>query len=102
METRTHRDAAAVVFPRTLLITNFLFPRDAEALVMCVALARNHLTVVGFSAPQRARVLEPQSAAMLLAHAAPAAPAVSVVPTGQGPMWGLPQDAQQAVTGLND
>jgi transglutaminase-like putative cysteine protease len=40
---------------------------------------------------------------MLLAHAAPAALLLFLLfPRVQGPMWGLPQDAQQAVTGLDD
>jgi protein-glutamine gamma-glutamyltransferase len=105
METRTHRDAAAVVFLcYFLLITNFLHAQGiAEAVVMCVALAVITVTVVGFSAPQRPLRANARSAAMLLAHAAPAALLLFLLfPRVQGPMWGLPQDAQGAVTGLND
>src|SRR6185503_16739937 len=105
METRTHRDAAAVVFLcYFLLITNFLYSQGiAEALVMCLALAVITVTVVGFSAPQRSLRANAQSAATLLAHGVPAALLLFLLfPRVQGPMWGLPQDAQQAVTGLND
>ena len=105
MEARTHRDAAAVVFLcYFLLITNFLYSQGIwEALVLCVALGVITTTVIGFSAPQRSLRSNAQSAATLLAHAAPAALLLFLLfPRVQGPMWGLPQDAQQAVTGLND
>ena len=105
METRTHRDAAAVVFLCCfLLITNFLYSQGIfEAVMMCVALAVITVTVVGFSAPQRSLRSNARSAALLLAHGAPAALLLFLLfPRVQGPMWGLPQDAQQAVTGLND
>ena len=105
METRTHRDAAAVVFLcYFLLLTNFLYTQGiGEALVMCLALAVITVTVVGFSAPQRSLQANARSAAMLLGHAAPAALLLFLLfPRVQGPMWGLPQDAQSAVTGLND
>jgi transglutaminase-like putative cysteine protease len=105
METRTHRDAAAVVFLcYFLLITNFLYTQGiAEALVMCLALAVITVTVVGFSAPQRSLRANARSAAILLGHAAPAALLLFLLfPRVPGPMWGLPQDAQSAVTGLND
>ena len=105
METRTHRDAAAVVFLcYFLMITNFLYSQGIwEAVVMCVALGVITMTIVGFSAPQRSLRSNAQSAATLLAHAAPAALLLFLLfPRVQGPMWGLPQDPQQAVTGLND
>ena len=105
METRTHRDAAAVAFLcYFLLITNFLYSQGiGEAVVMCIALAVITVTVVGFSAPQRSLRANGRTAAMLLAHAAPAALVLFLLfPRVQGPMWGLPQDAQSAVTGLND
>ena len=105
METRTHRDAAAVVFLcYFLLITNFLYAQGiAEALMMCLALAVITATVVGFSAPQRPIRANARSATMLLAHAAPAALLLFLLfPRVQGPTWGLPQDAQSAVTGLTD
>ena len=105
METRTHRDAAAVAFLcYFLLITNFLYSQGiAEAIVMCLALAVITVTVVGFSAPQRSLRANSRTAALLLAHAAPAALVLFLLfPRVQGPMWGLPQDAQSAVTGLND
>src|SRR5262245_21913055 len=105
MEARTHRDAAAVVFLcYFLLITNFLYSQGIlEALWMCIALGVITVMVIGFAAPQRALRANARSAATLLAHAAPAALLLFVLfPRVQGPMWGLPQDAQSAVTGLND
>jgi len=105
LETRTHRDAAAVVFLcYFLMITNFLYTQGIfEALAMCLALAVITATAVGFSAPQRALRANIHTAAMLLAHAAPAGLLLFLLfPRVQGPMWGLPQDAQSAVTGLTD
>ena len=105
METRTHRDAAAVAFLcYFLLITNFLYSQGiGEAVLMCIALAVITVTLVGFSAPQRSLRANSRTAAMLLAHAVPAALVLFLLfPRVQGPMWGLPQDAQSAVTGLND
>ena len=105
LESRTHRDAAAVVFLcYFLLITHFLYAQGiAEALAMCLALAVITATAVGFSAPQRALRANIRSAATLLAHAAPAGLLLFLLfPRVQGPMWGLPQDAQSAVTGLTD
>ena len=89
METRTHRDAAAVVFLcYFLLITNFMYAQGIpEAVVMCLALAVITVTVVGFSAPQRPLRANARSAAMLLAHAAPAALLLFLLfPRVQGPM----------------
>jgi len=105
METRTHRDAAAVVFLCCfLLVTNFLYSQGiGEALTMCAALGVITVTLIGFSAPQRPLRANVQSAGMLLAHAAPAALLLFLLfPRVQGPMWGLPQDAQSAITGLSD
>lgn len=105
LETRNHRDASVAVFLCCfLLMTNFLYTQGiAEAALMCVALFVLTATLVGFGAPQRAWKANARSAALLLAHAAPAALVLFLLfPRVQGPMWGLPQDAQSAVTGLSD
>lgn len=105
LETRTHRDASAVAFLcYFLLITNFLYTQNiAVALVMFLALAVITTTVVGFSAPQRPLRANLRTAGLLLGYAAPVALLLFLLfPRVQGPMWGLPQDAQSGITGLSD
>ena len=105
LETRNHRDASVAVFLCCfLLMTNFLYTQGiVEALLMCAALFIITVTVVGFGAPQRKWPANVRTATMLLAQAAPAALLLFLLfPRVQGPMWGLPQDAQSALTGLSD
>ena len=105
LETRSHRDAAAAAFlGYFLIITNFLYTQSIPtALTMCVALFAITATLVGFSAPQRAPRANLRTAGLLLAHAAPAALALFLLfPRVQGPLWGLPQDAYTAMTGLSE
>ena len=105
LETRTHRDAAAAAFlAYFLIITNFLYTQSIPtALLMGVALFAITGTLIGFSAPNRAPRANLKTAALLLAHAAPAALALFLLfPRVQGPLWGLPQDAYSALTGLSE
>jgi len=105
LETRSHRDAFAVVFLcYFLMITNFLYTQSiSAALAMCLGLGVITATMVGFSAPQRSLRANIRTAGMLLAHAAPAGLLLFLLfPRIQGPMWGLPQDSQSGVTGLTD
>lgn len=105
LETRSHRDAAVAAFlGYFLIITNFLYTQSIpNALVMCVALFTITTTLIGFSAPQRAPRANLRTAALLLAHAAPAALALFVLfPRVHGPLWGLPQDAYAGMTGLSE
>ena len=105
LETRSHRDATAAAFlGYFLIITNFLYTQSVPtAALMCVALFALTATLVGFSAPQRAPRANLRTAALLLAHAAPAAAALFLLfPRVQGPLWGLPQDAYSSMTGLSE
>jgi transglutaminase-like putative cysteine protease len=105
LETRTHRDAAAAAFlGYFLIITNFLYTQSIPtALAMAVALFAITATLIGFSAPNRAPRANLRTAALLLAHAVPAAAALFLLfPRIQGPLWGLPQDAYSARTGLSE
>jgi transglutaminase-like putative cysteine protease len=105
LETRTHRDGAMAVFLGFfLLVTNFLYTQTIPAAAaMCVALFLLTATLVRFAAPQRSARANLRTAAVLLAHAAPAALALFVLfPRVQGPLWGLPQDAYAGMTGLSD
>ena len=105
LETRTHRDAAAAAFlGYFLIVTNFLYTQSIPtALLMAGALVAITWTLVGFSAPNRAPRANLNTAALLLAHAAPAALALFLLfPRVQGPLWGLPQDAYAAMSGLSE
>jgi len=105
LETRTHRDAAAAAFlAYFLIVTNFLYTQSiSTALVMAVALLAITVTLIGFSAPSRAPRANLRTAALLLAHGVPAAAALFLLfPRVQGPLWGLPQDAYSARTGLSE
>jgi len=105
LETRTHRDAAAAAFlGYFLIITNFLYTQSiSTALVMALALFAITATLIGFSAPNRAPRANLRTATLLLAHAVPAAAALFLLfPRIQGPLWGLPQDAYSARTGLSE
>jgi transglutaminase-like putative cysteine protease len=105
LETRTHRDAAAAAFlGYFLIITNFLYTQSIPAaLLMAVALFAITATLIGFSAPNRAPRANFRTAALLLAHAAPAALLLFLLfPRVHGPLWGLPQDAYAGLTGLSE
>src|SRR5262249_30940091 len=103
--TRSHRCAAAAAFLGYFLITtNFLYTQSIlTALAMALALLAITATLTGFSAPNRAPRANLRTAALLLAHAVPAAAALFLLfPRIQGPLWGLPQDAQTPRTGLSE
>jgi len=105
LEVRSQRDAVAAVFVAWfLVITNFLYSQSVPtAFAMLAALALSACALVGFAAPQRALGANLRSAGILLAQAAPAALALFVLfPRVPGPLWGLPQDAYSAMTGLSD
>ncbi|MGD9951636.1 MAG: DUF3488 and DUF4129 domain-containing transglutaminase family protein [Burkholderiales bacterium] len=105
METRTHRDAALVAFLCYFLVmTNLLYTQSIPtALLMAVALVAVTAALVGMSAPLRSLRANLRTAGTLLVHAAPAALVLFLLfPRVQGPLWGLPQDAYAAMTGLSD
>jgi len=105
MELRTHRDAAVAAFLCYFLVmTNLLYTQSIPTtLLMGTALLAVTATLVGLSAPQRPMRANLRTAGLLLAHAAPAALVLFLLfPRVQGPLWGLPQDAYAAMTGLSD
>src|SRR5439155_3776726 len=105
LESRTHRDGTVAAFlGYCLIITNFLYTQSIPtAGTMCVGVFALSATLVGFSAPSRPVRANLRTAALLLAHAAPAALALFVLfPRVHGPLWGLPQDAYAGLTGLSD
>ena len=105
LESRNQRDAAALVFLTWFLaITNFLYTQSIPtALGMLAAVAASVTALVALAAPRRAPRANLRTAAVLLAQAVPAALVLFLLfPRVQGPLWGLPQDAYSAMTGLSD
>jgi transglutaminase-like putative cysteine protease len=105
LESRHQRDAAAVVFLIWFLaITNFLYTQSIPtALGMCAAVAASITALVSCAAPRRSARANLRTAWLLLAQAVPAALVLFLLfPRVQGPLWGLPQDAFSAITGLSD
>jgi transglutaminase-like putative cysteine protease len=105
LETRSQRDATAVVFLTWFLImTNLLYTQSIPtALGLGAALVVSTATLVGFNAPQRALGANLRTAGLLLAQAVPAALVLFVLfPRVPGPLWGLPQDAHSALSGLDN
>jgi len=105
LESRHQRDAAAVVFLIWFLaITNFLYTQSIPtALGMCAAVAASIAALVSCAAPHRALRANLRTAALLSGQAVPAALVLFLLfPRVQGPLWGLPQDAFSAITGLSD
>jgi transglutaminase-like putative cysteine protease len=85
-------------------MTNLLYTQSIPtALLMGLALLAVTATLVGLSAPRRPLRANLRSAALLLAHAAPAALVLFLLfPRVPGPLWGLPEDAYAGMTGLSD
>lgn len=105
LESRRQRDAAAVVFLTWFLaITNFLYTQSIPtALGMLAAVAASAVALVTLAAPRRALAANLRTAALLGAQAVPAALILFLLfPRVQGPLWGLPQDAYSAMSGLSD
>ena len=105
LESRNQRDAAAVVFLTWFLaITNFLYTQTIPtALGMCAAVAISVAALVGMAAPRRPMSANLRTTGLLIGQAVPAALVLFLLfPRVQGPLWGLPQDAYSAMSGLSD
>ena len=107
LETRTRRDAIVAIFlSYFLILTNFFYSQSiATGALMLVALvlitaaliAANH---DGAEMPWRRQL---RLAGIIVAQAFPMMLVLFVLfPRVQGPLWGLPADAQEGVTGLSD
>ena len=70
---------------------------------MLAAVATSVTALVALAAPGARRAASLRTAALLLAQAVPAALVLFLLfPRVQGPLWGLPQDAYSAMSGLSD
>ena len=105
LEMRVLRDVFISVFLAYFIaLTNFFYSQTIPtALVMLATVLVITASLVGFHAPQRAVVLNLRTAGVLFAQAGPLMVLLFFLfPRVSGPIWGLPQDAYSAVTGLGD
>jgi transglutaminase-like putative cysteine protease len=108
LETRSARDGAIPIFIAYFLATtNFLYSQSASTgLIMLLAVMVITATLIGLNRPG-SRPYPPQArlrlAGLLLLQASPILLLLFFLfPRIQGPLWGLPQDAYSATTGLSD
>ena len=107
LETRTRRDAVVAIFlSYFLILTNFFYSQSiGTAAVMLVALVliTSALIAASRDAQEMRFVRQTRLAAIIIAQALPMMLILFVLfPRVQGPLWGLPTDAQAGVSGLSD
>ncbi|MFN7883030.1 MAG: transglutaminaseTgpA domain-containing protein, partial [bacterium] len=105
LELKSRRDATVLAFLACfLVITNFLYSQTLPtALLMLVAVVMVTATMIGFHQRQPALRQTTALAAQLLAQSIPLMVVLFVFfPRLPGPLWGLPRDSGQSVTGLSD
>lgn len=105
LELKSRRDAIVLVFlAYFLVITNFLYSQTLPtALLMLLAVWLVTSTMIGFHQRQPAFRQTASLAAQLLVQAIPLMVVLFLFfPRLPGPLWGLPRDGGQNVTGLSD
>ncbi len=105
MEMRTLRDVHVVTFLAYFLtLTNFFYSQTVfTAILMLATVVVITASLVGFNAPQCRAPEIFRVAGTLLAQAGPVMLLLFFFfPRVPGPLWGMPQDAFAAVTGLSD
>ncbi|HEY6242286.1 MAG TPA: DUF3488 and transglutaminase-like domain-containing protein [Burkholderiales bacterium] len=105
LETRAVRDVFVVAFLSYFVaLANFFYSQSIPtAVLMLFTVFVITSALVGFSAPQRPLVDDLKTAGRMLAQAGPVMLLLFFLfPRVQGPLWGVPQDAYSAVTGLSE
>jgi protein-glutamine gamma-glutamyltransferase len=105
METRAHRDVFVVIFLAYFVtLTNFFYSQGIPTgLYTIVAVVVITSALVGFNARARPMLDNLGTAGAMLIQAAPVMLLLFLLfPRVQGPLWGMPQDAFGATTGLSD
>ena len=106
MELSRPRDAVVVVMLGYFLLLTHYFHADSIAvgIWMLIALTVATATLIRLQAPHAGRPIETlKRAGILIFQAMPIMAVLFVLfPRISGPLWGLPQDAQKATTGLSD
>jgi transglutaminase-like putative cysteine protease len=105
LEMRSRRDVTVVTFLCYFLaLTNFFYTQSiGTALATAGTLLVLTASLVGFNAPRRSVPDNLRTAGALLAQGLPVMLALFLLfPRVNGPLWGLPQDAYEGMTGLSD
>jgi protein-glutamine gamma-glutamyltransferase len=105
METRAHRDVFVVIFLGYFVtLTNFFYSQGIPTGLYTVAtVVVITAALVGFNARARPMLDNLGTAGAMLIQAAPVMLLLFLLfPRVQGPLWGMPQDAYGATTGLSD
>jgi protein-glutamine gamma-glutamyltransferase len=105
METRAHRDVFVVIFLAYFVaLTNFFYsqtiPMGLHTMLSVLVITA---ALVGFNARARPMLDNLGTAGSMLMQAAPVMLLLFILfPRVQGPLWGMPQDAFGATTGLSE
>ncbi|HYC46061.1 MAG TPA: DUF3488 and transglutaminase-like domain-containing protein [Burkholderiales bacterium] len=107
LETRTARDGMLLIFlSYFLVITNFLYSQTiptALYMLACVWVITGGMIGIHYGPTPRGAGHQLRTAGMLLAQSVPFMLVMFVLfPRVQGPLWGMPADAQRATSGLSD
>lgn len=107
LEMRTVRDGMLLIFlSYFLVITNFLYSQTiptAIYMLVCVWVITASMIGIQYSTQPRGSAHQLRMAGALLAQSVPLMLVLFVFfPRVQGPLWGLPSDANRGTTGLSD
>jgi len=107
LEMRTVRDGMLLIFlSYFLVITNFLYSQTiptAIYMLACVWVITASMIGIQYSTQPRGSTHQLRTAGALLAQSVPLMLVLFVFfPRVQGPLWGLPSDANRGTTGLSD
>ena len=107
LETRTRRDVVVAIFlSYFLILTNFFYSQSigtAALMLLSLVLITSALIAASRDAGAMPFLRQTRLAAIIIAQALPMMLVLFVLfPRVQGPLWGLPADAQAAVSGLSD
>ncbi|MDB5865479.1 MAG: transglutaminase [Betaproteobacteria bacterium] len=107
LEMRTVRDATLLIFlAYFLVITNFLYSQTlptALYMLACVWFITAGMIGINFSRAPRSVGPQLRTSGVLLLQATPLMLVLFVLfPRVEGPLWGMPTDAQRGSTGLSD
>lgn len=107
LEMRTTRDGMLLIFlSYFLVITNFLYSQTiptALYMLICVWLITAAMIGIQYATPPRGVGHQLRTAGAMLAQSVPLMLVLFVLfPRVQGPLWGMPTDANRSTTGLSD
>jgi protein-glutamine gamma-glutamyltransferase len=107
LEVKTVRDGMLLIFlSYFLVITNFLYSQTiptALYMLLCVWIITASMIGIQYAIPPRTDGHQFRAAGALLAQSVPLMLVMFVLfPRVQGPLWGMPADANRSTTGLSD